>query len=109
MSPSETKPVEWVTASELRREFNDGGYWERAQANELVALRKKSTHRNPPGEPYCTRSELVCYYTHSAELVAIVHQYRRPDNTIGAGGRPDPKRLVLADKILAVRSAPKNE
>jgi hypothetical protein len=46
----------------------------------------------------------VYYYTQDGNPIAVVHQYLRPDGTIGASGRPDPKRLFLEDRILAVRS-----
>ena len=49
-------------------------------------------------EPYCTRSQIVRYYD-GAHQVAVVHQYMRPDGTIGAWGRPDPK-AVLHEGVL---------
>jgi hypothetical protein len=43
-------------------------------------------------------SQTVEYYD-GDNRVALVHQYLRPDGTIGASGRPDPKAL-LEDGIL---------
>jgi len=33
----------------------------------------------------------------------MVHQYLRPDGTIGSSGKPDPKRILVGNKLLAVR------
>jgi hypothetical protein len=44
----------------------------------------------PPG----TRSQIVTYYTREGTLVAYVHQYLRPDGTLGGSGRPKPKVLI---------------
>lgn len=43
-------------------------------------------------EPPGTRSQIVAYYDGN-ERVALVHQYLRPDEMIGASGLPDPKEL----------------
>jgi hypothetical protein len=48
-------------------------------------------------------SEILVYYTQALDRVAIVHQYLRPDNSIGASGRPDPKCIFLQDKTLKGR------
>jgi len=57
-------------------------------------------------EPVCTRSQLVVYVTPEGESVALVHQYRRIDGTLGASGKPDPKRLWVGDRMLMVRQSP---
>lgn len=43
---------------------------------------------------------MVWYYDESLEGVALVHQYLRPDGSLGGSGKPDPKRLLLDDEIL---------
>jgi hypothetical protein len=43
---------------------------------------------------------MVKYYSQDGEVLALVHQYLRPDGTIGASGKPDPKRLYLTKEIL---------
>jgi hypothetical protein len=43
---------------------------------------------------------MVAYFTLTLERVALVHEYRLPDGTIGASGRPDPKRILLEGEIL---------
>lgn len=107
MLPSRNqKPVEWVSPEIIRYEFNNRGYFARVQSGEISTYRKRNKHLQPPpqGEPTCTRSQILYYYNQNSELLAIVHQYYRPDGTIGASGLPDPKRLILDDRILAVRN-----
>jgi hypothetical protein len=99
-------PIEWVSKDIIRQIFNDGQFYEKTLSGELRAVVKKDSHpATPPGgEPVCTRSQIVFYYGPRRAIVAIVHQYLRRDGTIGASGRPDPKRLFLPDRILSVRS-----
>lgn len=99
-----SKPVEWVTPTIIRQHFNNGGYLARVQSGEITTSLSRNAHLEPPphGEPTCTRSQILYYYTQDSELLAVVHQYYRPDGTIGASGLPDPKVLVLENRILAV-------
>ena len=55
-----------------------------------------SSNPAPPaaGQPTNTLSQMVSYIDAGGQEVARVHQYLRPDGTIGAKGRPDPKRLL---------------
>lgn len=97
--------VEWVSAGIIREIFNDGEYFQKALAQEFVVyLKDDKVLSNPPeGEPVGTRSQILYYYTKEGQPVAIVHQYMRPNGTIGASGKPDPKKLFLADRIIATR------
>jgi hypothetical protein len=81
--------------------FNEGGLWQQVQSGELQERLLKSGHPTPApaAEPYCTRSQMVGYYKATGGRVALVHQYLRPDGTVGASGRPDPKALVV-DGVL---------
>ena len=84
--------------------FNEGRYQERADRGELRLGVVKSGHPSPTrsGQPYCTRSQLVTYRDKNNNLLAMAHRYLRPDGTIGASGRPDPKRLYTGGIIYAV-------
>jgi hypothetical protein len=99
-------PVDWVTATVLREHFNRNNCHEKALNGELIVKVKRSSHPSfpPQGEPFCTHSQIVYYYKDDRTLVAIAHQYLRPDGTIGGSGRPDPKRMILDDRILATRA-----
>ncbi len=100
-------PVQWVTKPIIRQLFRELQILSRVDRGELVALLKADRHPERPlgNEPICTRSQIVCYYTHNCQLVAEAHQYLRPDGTLGLSGLPDPKRIVLPDKIIAVRAS----
>jgi len=79
----------------MRRIFNAGRYWERAQGGEFttVVLERRHPSLMAAKEPFCTYSEMISYRDQGGNEVARVHQYLRADGTIGASGRPDPKRL----------------
>ena len=105
MSPfHDRRPVDWVSSNIIRQHFNDSQMFERAESGEFVTHVTRDSHRAPRGEPFCTKSQIAYYYSQGGDPVAVVHQYLRPDGTIGASGRPDPKRVFLEDRILAVRS-----
>jgi hypothetical protein len=99
-----------VPAPRLRQMFNDGRYYERFLAGELLALVGDDRHPSAPAarEPNCTRSQIVHYYdVQLREKVAIVHQYVRPDGSLGASGRPDPKRIKDGDTIYSLALPPR--
>lgn len=81
--------------------FNARRYVQRAARNELLTDTFVS-EPVPPGshEPPGTLSQRIRYTTQQAELLAVAHQYLRPDGTIGGHGRPDPKILFTRGGIL---------
>jgi hypothetical protein len=94
-------PVRRVSPTELRRIFNEGRYYERLGKGELLASVESDRPARPEaGQPVGTRSQMVWYYDSSLRRVALVHQYVRADGTLGASGRPDPKRVLLEQEIL---------
>jgi hypothetical protein len=93
-------PFQRISNAAMREMFNNGKFFEKVQSGILVAVILEDrlaplTADQPPG----TRSQMVSYRTKDGNEVARVHQYLRPDQTIGASGKPDPKRL-LVDGIL---------
>lgn len=84
--------------------FNAGCYWQLARRGELSEQLLRNGHPSPErsGEPFCTRSQIIAYFDAEGNQLAIVHQYLRPDGTIGASGKPDPKRLRQGDTIYYV-------
>ena len=81
----------------MRRLFNEGRFWERAQAGEFRQVVQGSRHPSLPVAPvpFCTYSQILSYFDASGTEVATVHQYLQPDGLLGASGRPDPKRLLV--------------
>ncbi len=93
----------------LRKKFNNGPY------ASLAGLRQEPLRPRRPlidfiqrGEPEGTVSDFVrCFL--NGYWVVEVHQYIRPDGTIGgAGRRPDPKRLREDGIMYAVPDKPRN-
>lgn len=93
-------PIIRVDAWEMRKLFNSSGYYEMAKSGELEANVTRNSH--PPyilaPVPFCTWSQTISYRRSSdGQEMARVHQYYRPDGTLGASGLPDPKRLVIGN------------
>ena len=85
----------------MRHRFNEGRYDDLAEAGELsiVVLEDRHPSLAAAHQPYCTRSQMMSYRDQDGNEQARAHRYLRPDGTVGASGRPDPKRLVQ-DGIL---------
>jgi hypothetical protein len=49
---------------------------------------------------------MIAYFDGDGQRVAVVHQYLRTDGTLGASGRPDPKRLLEGGVLYAVSAIP---
>lgn len=77
--------------------FNDQDLYAQTRAGTLrrVLMKEKHPSPQPASEPYCTRSQMVSYVDSLGTEIARVHQYLRPDGTIGGSGKPDPKRLFI--------------
>ena len=92
--PTQPIPLKRISAKEMCERFNTGRYWERTQAGDLTSVILEDRHPSltVANEPFCTRSQMVSYRD-GAQEIARVHQYLRTDGTIGASGKPDPKRL----------------
>ncbi len=97
------RPARRTTPEEVRRLFNDGGYYEKLQRGELFAVLESSRPASAEaGQPAGTTSEIHVYFDLEMLRVAVVHQYVLPDGSLGGSGRPDPKRLLLDNEILFV-------
>ncbi|MEX2431140.1 MAG: hypothetical protein WD645_04395 [Dehalococcoidia bacterium] len=95
-------PVIKVPAYILRDVFNKSELVRLTGTGELSALvRRDAIVRHPEriGEVAGTRSQLVRYIDADGELLVEVHQYLRPDGSLGASGLPDPKRMRVGDEI----------
>ena len=105
--PPDQCPVEYVSNNIIRQAFNRLQIEFRANLGELSKTISRNSHlaHPPEGIPYCTNSQIIYYYEQGNILLAVAHQYLLPDGTLGGSGKPDPKRLILSDRILAVRSA----
>jgi hypothetical protein len=96
----------FVDQETIRRAFNVGNFLEKLRAGELRArIHENSIHLSrrlakARDEPRCTRSQIVSYYDGTGLRVAVIHQYRRRDGSLGGSGLPDPKWLRVTNEIL---------
>jgi hypothetical protein len=101
-----TGPIEEVDEGTLRRYFNLGQFEEKAQRGELTArVKPGSEHPAPPAlnDVPGTISHILQYFDENGDLVAMVHEYVRPDGSLGGAGRRDPKWLRTGNRILKQR------
>ena len=108
------RPLKRVTKTELRELFNDGCYWERAQAGEFTEriaredeIRERK--RKKLGMAAGSRSQLIEYIDGAGKVVARVHQYVKPNGEIRTDTRPDPKWLLIDGLIHAPHPEPPPE
>jgi hypothetical protein len=89
--------IQRISKEEMCQMFNEGNYWQRAKDGEFTKILLKDRHpsRIEADEPVCTMSQLVSYRDGADSEVARVHQYLRQNKTIGASGKPDPKRMFV--------------
>lgn len=96
-------PMRAVPHQQIRKIFNERQYYHKIAIGEVWEDLLDSPHAVPEhsGEPYCTHSQLIAYREHGTrKKIALVHQYLRPDGSIGASGKPDPKWLLCDGEIL---------
>lgn len=100
-----TRPIERVSPEEIRRIFAEADYEGRVQRGEVLVRIIEDNHpsRTKANEPFCTRSQMIQYRRQRDNAVLVLaHRYLRTDGAIGASGKPDPKKIYLADRILVI-------
>ncbi|GEM_PF-713289 len=102
-----------VNAIELRRKFNELGYYSQVQKGILIErqgdydkhLERREREKYNQGKslqqplPRCTRSQIRLYSTTDGVIVAVVHRMLKPDGSLGLSGLPDPKWLRVGEVI----------
>lgn len=83
--------------------FADHDFLGRLGRGELTPhlIRERAPNPAPHGMPAGTLSQIIAY-RQGGRQVAIVHQYLKPDGTLGASGLPDPKRLLINGLLYIV-------
>ena len=83
--------VKRIPVGDLRELFGYVNYWERASKGEfhkvVIGRHLPDLKTEPPG----TESQMISIRNPDNFEVARVHAYIRPDGSIGASGKPDPK------------------
>ncbi|TAK65001.1 MAG: hypothetical protein EPO22_05360 [Dehalococcoidia bacterium] len=99
-------PLTFVSVSkdDLREMFNSAAFQRRITSRELrpKLLADSVPTPTPVGEPVGTHSQTIAYHDGRGKRIATVHQYLRPDGTIGASGRQDPKAIRLGDVVYYI-------
>lgn len=92
--------VEFVHKKRLWELFEETGYQAKVETGELHTkiLYNRPSHPNSK-QPEGTRSQRLGYYDRDGNEVAVVHQFVLPDNTLGASGKPDPKRVLVGTTV----------
>jgi hypothetical protein len=90
-----------VTPVELRRMFNNSTIPDLIKSGKLREELIRQGHPSPrgSGQPFCTHSQILSFWNREGKMVALCHQYKRPDGTIGGSGKPDPKRIMIEGTI----------
>ena len=86
----------------LRERFNTSQIPALIEGGNLIAQYKRNDHLQRPetvGEQWCTRGQMVRYTDEQGLWMVEVFQYLRPDGSLGASGRPDPKRMRVGNEI----------
>lgn len=95
--------VKRVPVGTLRSIFNNSQYPKQIRNGHLTPKILKDTPLQNPhlrGEPPETRSQVIRYSDPAGQWVVEVHQYLRPDGSLGASGKPDPKRLRIGTTLF---------
>ena len=70
---------------------------------QLVPRYRRDVHLKEPEEfqgPFCTRAQTIRYIDKDGQWAVVLFQYLRPDKTLGASGKPDPKRLRIGKTVF---------
>jgi hypothetical protein len=93
----------YVSRQRIRALFNEGKYWTRARNGEFTL---EHIYNKPAparaGQPRGTRSQIVAYINSNGDQIALVHQYLKPDGTLGGSGKPDPKELLQGEILYKI-------
>lgn len=93
----------YVSRQRIRALFNEGKYWTRARNREFTLeyiYNKLAPAR--AGQPRGTKSQIVAYINSNGDQIALVHQYLKPDGTLGGSGKPDPKELLEGEVLFKI-------
>src|SRR5437016_14262579 len=104
MPQAPLRKVARVSAQKLREIFNRGQYWERTQQGEFrEVVISSAPASSKSGQRPGTKSEMIEYRS-LTQRVALVHQFTRPDGSIGGSGRPDPKAVLDGETLYILES-----
>lgn len=109
MPPSQSDQVKYVSPNNIRDMFNKSQFPGMIEDRKLTPIYLRNAHLKAPQikhEPYCTHSQMIRYLDQTGQWIVEIHQYLRPDKSIGGGGKPDPKRLRIGNVVFIVDIQP---
>ena len=84
-----------VNQSEMQRLFNNH-YLRAYERGDLTKIVSRSGKPDPENnQPIDVKSEIWLLYNNRGDYIAKVHAYVKPDGTLSASGKPDPKELIV--------------
>jgi hypothetical protein len=100
--------IKRVTSEQMCKRFNDGSYWAKVLKGEWTAhvLESNISHLLT-SETVEITSVMLSYHDENGDERARVHQFMRPDGTLAASGKPDPKRLLENGILYRLEKGPK--
>lgn len=99
------EPIEFVNPTRIREAFNTSQYPEFIRDGTLKPEYLRNAHLSrsvaeEKKEPWCTQAQMIRYLDQQGLWCVEVFQYLHPEGTIGASGKPDPKRMRLEGRVL---------
>jgi len=80
--------------------FEADGIERRVSAGEFTVIVLRSHSASPLlGMPAGTVSQLIAYLDREGKTIAKARRYLKPDGSLGASGRADPKALIRDDVL----------
>jgi hypothetical protein len=101
--------TEWVDESTIRGIFNNASIWESVLSGTFTLTLVRDRLARPEsesGQPAGTRSQQLLIFDADGKFVAKVHRYLRPGQPFLHGRPPDPKRVVVGEKMYALLAVP---
>lgn len=102
LRPPQEDQIQRIPLTTIRHLYNESQFPDMIAQGRLLPNYIRNGHLKEPGkvgEPYCTHSQFIRYLDINGQWVVEVHQYLRPDKTLGGKGKPDPKRLRIGNKV----------
>jgi hypothetical protein len=93
----------------MRRLFHEHQCLDKIDNKQLRPVLLKERHCDPTksGQIFCTYSQIISLQDTQLNEIVRVHQYKKPDGTIGGSGMPDPIRMFLEGIVYKLE--PKRE
>ncbi len=94
-----------MVADRIRYAFNDAGVWDKVLSGEYtIAFSRRRLMRSPElsGQPPGTLSEHLWIVDGAGRFISHAHRFLRDLSPEQQARRPDPKRLVVGDHMLAL-------